>query len=188
MKPGVRALGIAESYRGDRSTLAGVVVTAARAVDGFEFSSCSVGGLDATESIQGLYADLDREDVRYLFLAGVALAWFNVVDLRELSRFVDRPVIAVTFEESDGLEPALRREFDGDALDRRLEAYRSLPDRRETTVNGETVYLRAVGLGVDEAADVVEAYTPVGGRPEPVRVARQAARAADRFVRRTTDA
>ncbi|UWG48913.1 Endonuclease V-like protein [Halanaeroarchaeum sp. HSR-CO] len=188
MKPGVRALGVAESYRGNRSTLAGVVVTAARAVDGFEFSSCTVGGLDATESIRDLYSDLDRDDIRYLLLAGVALAWFNVVDLRALSRVADRPVISVTFEESDGLEPALRREFDGDALDRRLAAYRSLPDRRATTVNGETVYIRAVGIGQEEAADVVEAYTPAGGRPEPVRVARQAARAADRFVRRTTDA
>lgn len=188
MKPGVRALGVAESYRGDRSTLAAVVVTAARAVDGFEFSSCTVGGLDATDSIRDLYTDFEREDIRYLFIAGVALAWFNVVDLRELSNAADRPLISVTFEESDGLEPALRREFDGDALDRRLEVYRSLPDRRETTVNGETVFFRAVGLDHDVAADVVEAYTPTGGRPEPVRVARQAARAADRFVRETTEA
>lgn len=188
MKPGVRALGVAESYRGDRSTLAGVVVTAARAVDGFGFTSCRVGGLDATESIGSLYADLDRDDVQYVFLAGVALAWFNVVDLGALSRTIDRPVVSITFEESDGLEPALRREFEGTALERRLEAYGSLPERRPTTVNGETVFLRAVGLDHDEAAEVVEAYTPAGGRPEPVRVARQAARAADRYVRRTTDA
>lgn len=188
MKPGVRALGVAESYRGDRSTVAGAVVTPSRAVDGFEFATCTVGGMDATEAISSLYADLDRDDVRYLFLAGVALAWFNIVDMRELHRVTDRPVVAVTFEESEGLEPALRREFDGETLDRRLEAYRSLPERRPTTVNEETRYLRSVGLEHDDAAELVKGFTPAGGRPEPLRVARQAARAADAFVRRTTDA
>lgn len=188
MKPGVRALGIAESFRGDRSTIAGVVVTAEGVVDGFEFSRCTVGGTDGTETIRDVYADLDREDVRYLLLSGVALAWFNIVDLRELHRAVDRPVISITFEASEGLEPALEREFDGEALERRLATYRSLPDRRTTTVNDETRYLRSVGVDHEKAAEVVDAFTLAGGRPEPVRVARLAARAADSLVRRITDA
>jgi len=41
------------------------------------------------------------------------------------------------------------------------------------------VFVRGVGLADDEAADVVRAFTPEGGRPEPLRVARLAARAAD---------
>lgn len=188
MKPGVRALGIAESFREEQSTLAGVVVSANRVVDGFAFSTCTVGGMDVTQSVTGLYTDLGREDVRYLLIAGVALAWYNVVDLRDVHRATDRPVISVTFKASEGLEPALRREFSGDALRRRLAAYKELPDRNAITVNGETVYLRSVGLDDDTAATVVEAFTPEGGRPEPVRIARQAARAADAFRRRTTDA
>ncbi|MFW5937347.1 MAG: DUF99 family protein [Halanaeroarchaeum sp.] len=188
MKSGARALGVAESFRGDRSTLAGVVITGNRIVDGFSFSTCTVGGTDATAAVNDLYAALDREDVRYLLIAGVALAWYNVVDLDDVHRATDRPVIAVTFEASEGLESALGREFSGDALDRRLAAYRSLPDRIPVTVNGETVYLRSVGIDREAAASVVQAYTPEGGRPEPVRVARQAARAADAFRRRTTDA
>jgi hypothetical protein len=188
VKPGTRALGVSESFRRDRSTLAGVVVSADRVVDGVEFSACTVGGSDATDAIVDLWRGLDREDVQYLLLAGVALAWFNVVDLATLASETERPVVSVTFEESEGLEPALRREFSGDALAWRLGAYRTLPERRSTTVNGETVYLRSVGIGHDEAVRIVEAYTPAGGRPEPVRVARQAARAADDYVRRIRDA
>jgi endonuclease V-like protein UPF0215 family len=58
-------------------------------------------------------------------------------------------------------------------------------------VNGETVFVRSVGLGGRDAASpdeagtapaevtrVIRAYTPAGGRPEPVRVARLAARGA----------
>ncbi|MFB6071235.1 MAG: DUF99 family protein [Halanaeroarchaeum sp.] len=188
MKPGVRALGIAESYRGDRSTIGGAVVRASRVVDGFSFETCTVGGTDATAAIASLYDDLDREDVRYVMVAGVALAWFNVVDLQGIHEHTGRPVLAVTFEESDGLEPVLRQEFSGQALDRRLDAYRSLPDRRPMTVDERRLFVRRVGLSSDEARRVVEAFTPTGGRPEPVRVARQAARAADEYVRRTTDA
>jgi endonuclease V-like protein UPF0215 family len=44
------------------------------------------------------------------------------------------------------------------------------------------VYVRAVGLGDGDAAAVVRAFTPEGGRPEPLRVARLAARGVDAFL------
>ena len=49
------------------------------------------------------------------------------------------------------------------------------------SVDDETVFVRAVGLEDDAARDVVRGFTPEGGRPEPVRVARVAARAVDAF-------
>ena len=181
MKSGVRALGIAESFRDETSTLAGVVVRASRVVDGFVFSSCTVGGTDSTAAVVDLVDRLDREDVRYVLIAGIAPAWFNVLDLHAIHRAVDRPVLSVTFEGSDGLETPLREAFDGAALERRLETYRAQPERRPVEVDGETVYLRSVGLDDGEAADAVRAFTPEGGRPEPLRVARLAARAAETF-------
>jgi endonuclease V-like protein UPF0215 family len=175
---------VAESYRGDRSTLAGAVVRASRVVDGFAFSTCAVGGTDATDAVRTLVDRIDRPDVRYLLLAGIAPAWYNVLDLTSVHAAAERPVLSVTFEDSEGLEPALREAFDGEALDERLEVYRRQPPRRAVSVNGETVFVRAVGLEDREAADVVRAFTPEGGRPEPLRVARLAARAADeRFDR-----
>ena len=179
MKAGVRALGIAESFRGDESTLAGTVVRASRVTDGFVFGSCTVGGTDATDAVRSLLDRLDREDVRYVLLAGIAPAWFNLLDLPAIRESVDRPVLSVTFEESPGLERALREAFEGDALDERLAVYRRQPERRRLTVNGERVFVRAVGCDGSEATDVVRAFTPEGGRPEPLRVARLAARAAD---------
>ncbi|WP_129114443.1 endonuclease dU [Halegenticoccus tardaugens] len=182
MKPGARALGVAASDATDRSALAGALVRADRVVDGFAFGSCTVGGTDATESIRTLFQELDREDVRYLFVSGVAPAWFNVVDLRAIAAAAARPVLSVSFEPSSGLEPALREHFSGDELDRRLETYLAQPPRRRIDVNGEVRFVRAVGLDEDDAARVVRAFTPEGGRPEPLRVARLAARAARGWV------
>ncbi|MBV0902449.1 endonuclease dU [Haloarcula salina] len=180
MKAGVRALGIAESYSDETSRLAGAVVRASRVVDGFVFGRCAVGGSDATDAVCGMVDRLGREDVRYLLAAGIAPAWFNVLDLPEIADRTDLPVVSVTFESSPGLEGAIREAFDDPETVRdRLSTYRAQPDRRAVSVNDETVYVRAVGLGDAEAADVVRAFTPEGGRPEPLRVARLAARARD---------
>lgn len=181
MKPGTRALGIAESYCGETSTLAGCVVRANRVVDGFVFGRCTVGGTDATDTIIGLFDRLGREDIHYLMVAGIAPAWFNVVDLHRVHDVTNCPTISVTFEESEGLETTLHREFDGEAAASRLSQYRSQPDRRAVDVGEETVYVRSVGLDATEADSVVRAFTPEGGRPEPVRIARLAARAADEY-------
>jgi len=182
VKAGVRALGVAESFRGDSSTLAGAVVRADRVVDGLAFGRCTVGGHDATEAAVDLTDRLGREDARYLLVAGIAPAWFNVLDLYAIHESVERPVLSVTFEESDGLESAIEEAFEGEARARRLERYRAQPDRRAVRVNDETLFVRHVGCDESRAADVVRAFTPEGGRPEPVRVARLAARAGDDYA------
>ncbi|MWG34659.1 endonuclease dU [Halomarina oriensis] len=182
MTLGGHVLGVAESHGdGSQSTIAGAVVRSDRALDGLAFSTISHGGSDATVRIATLFEDLGREDVQSVVLAGVAPAWFNLVDLTTLAERVDRPVVAVSFEESEGLEPALREQFSGDALADRLAVYEALPERHPVAVNDETLFVRAVGCEESAAADLVRRHTPEGGRPEPLRVARLAARAADAF-------
>ena len=179
MKAGTRALGIAESYRGDESTLAGCVVRADRVVDGFAFTSCTVGGTDATAATLDLLDRLDREDIQYLLVAGIAPAWFNILDLHRLHDAAGRPVLSVSFEESTGLAASIREAFSGENRQRRLATYRAQPPRQSVAVGEETLFVRAVGLPADRTAAVVRAFTPEGGRPEPLRVARLAARAGD---------
>lgn len=189
MKPGRRALGIAESYRGTddsgSSTLGGAVVRASRVVDDFVFGSCAVGGSDATDAIIDCWRRLDRPDVRYVFLAGVALAWYNIPDLEAIHEATERPVVAVTFEDSGGLSDAIEDAFEGAERERRLDSYRALPERRRITVDGRYLFVRSVGIEAEEADDVVAAYTHER-RPEPLRVAKRAARRVD-AIRGGTD-
>ncbi|MDS0282835.1 DUF99 family protein [Haloarcula onubensis] len=178
MKPGRRALGIAASDRERRSHLAGAVVRADRVVDGFVFGTCTVGGSDATATVCDMFDRLGREDLGYLLLAGIAPAWFNLLDLRAIHAHTGLPTLSVSFESSPGLESAIRDAIDDEAaVEDRLSTYRAQPDRQALAVNDESVFVRSVGLDADAAADVVRAYTPAGGRPEPLRVARLAARA-----------
>ena len=177
-KPGSRALGIAASDGPERSQLGGCVVRADRTVDGLVFAQCTTGGSDATAACCRLWDRLDRADIQWLVLAGVAPAWFNIVDLPALAAHTDRPAIAVSFEASQGLAEPIAEQFAGDERDRRLAVYNRLPDRQPVDLGEQTVYARAVGLSDSAAVELLRAFTPEGhGRPEPLRVARLAARA-----------
>lgn len=184
MKKGVRALGVAESYRGEDgdSYLAGAVVRADSVVEGLRFTTITVGGTDATESIVELYDDFDREDVRFVLVSGIAPAWYNIVDIGAVHDKTDVPVVSITYEEGDdnGLKNTIEEEFEGDAVEQRLALYDALPPRRRLTVEGKReLYVRSVGVTDDRADRWVRGFTrsdEESARPEPVRVARLAAR------------
>ncbi|TQQ83725.1 DUF99 family protein [Halonotius terrestris] len=184
-KPGSRAVGIAASDGPEHSQLCGAVVRADRAVEDFGFARCTTGGTDATAACVDLLARLERPDAQWILLAGVAPAWFNLIDLDELHAAADRPVIAVSFEASDGLADPLREHFSGEALQRRLATYRALPPRESVSVDDAELWVRTVGIDTADAADVLRAFSPDDSdRPEPLRVAQRAARAGRRQAER----
>lgn len=182
MKPGTRTLGVAASDGPERATLAGAVVRVDRVVDGLAYGRCTVGGTDATAAVTDVLREHDRQDLQYLLTAGVAPAWFNLLALDTLAENFDGPVVAVSFESSDGLASALREQFDGAPLAERLAVYERLPPRERVAVGDHTVWVRAVGCDTATARELVTRTTPEGsGRPEPLRVARLAARAGRRY-------
>jgi len=132
MKSGVRALGIAESYRDDRtdgrprSTLAGAVVRADRVFDGLAYGSLSRRRYRRDRRRHRPDRRPRAARCRYVLLGAIAPAWYNVLDLSTIHRAVERPVLAVTFE-ARRLEAGLRDAFSGDELEARLESYRAVP-------------------------------------------------------------
>ncbi|MCW3975248.1 MAG: DUF99 family protein, partial [Candidatus Bathyarchaeota archaeon] len=110
-KIGIRSLGISESFKKNvkgKSILAGVVVRADRIIDGFGLSLTTIGGMDATENIISLYKALKRKDINVIFLNGCVISWFNIIDLKEVYRKLDVPLICITYEESEGLKKYLK--------------------------------------------------------------------------------
>jgi endonuclease V-like protein UPF0215 family len=179
-KPGLRVLGIAESYRGRHdegavSHLAGVVMRRDRRIDGFGTEKATVGGSDATDAVIRLVSSVGRDDVRLVMLSGAVIAWFNVVDGGAVAERTGRAVVQVTYEASPGLEDAIRRHFPGDEA--RLQAYRRLGERWPAPLStGATAWLRAFGIDRETASALVDAFTLDGGVPEPLRAARIIAR------------
>jgi endonuclease V-like protein UPF0215 family len=131
-KPGIRALGVAESFRPGQktSTLAGVVMRSDLVVDGLAVGGTSVGGDDASASIVALYRKLKRNDVNIIMVSGAILSLYNIVDIDALSRKTELPVICLTYKETSGIEDSIRRHFPEHA-EPKLEAYRKLGARRK---------------------------------------------------------
>ncbi|MDD1674696.1 MAG: DUF99 family protein [Methanomicrobiales archaeon] len=175
-KGGLRALGIAESFSGrSKSVLAGVVMRKDLRVDGVVFAPITVGGMDATEGVLRLHHSLHRRDINCLLISGCVIAWFNILDPARIARETGLPVISVTYEASEGLQVDIIRHFPGD--DQRLAAYRNLGERTPFQLGtGSIMYIRAWGIPFHDAALLCDQFTYDGKVPEPVRVARLAAR------------
>jgi endonuclease V-like protein UPF0215 family len=177
-KSGLRVLGIAESFVRSRplSTVAGVVMRADLRVDGLSYAHATVGGDDATLSVLGLYQQLDRADVNALLLSGAALSWFNIVDLKRVFVETEKPLICLTYEDSSGLEEHIRQHFP--SPDEKLRLYRSLGERQSVRLRtGHVVFVRVWGATLEDARILLNKFTRDGRVPEPVRLARLAARA-----------
>ncbi|MCL7386030.1 MAG: DUF99 family protein [Thaumarchaeota archaeon] len=174
-KKGVRVLGVAESFRkdvGGKAALAGVVMRGDLIIDGVVFGECTVGGMDATDSILEMYRSLGREDIMLLMLNGCIISWFNVIDLQRLHEETGLPVISVTYNPSTGIREYFLKYFPDD-WGKRLEVYeRNGPRVEMTNRNGFKVYFRSVGLDPSDAAKIIDRYTIFGKVPEPLRVAR----------------
>lgn len=178
-KPALRALGIAESFVRSRpkSIIAGVVMRSDLRVDGLTYAHATVGGDDGTQAVLSLYRQLDRADVNVILLSGAVLSWFNIIDLQEVFEKTQRPLICLTYEESPGLEKYIREYFLNP--EDKLRRYLSLGSRQLVRLKtGYEIYLRTLGASSEEARVLLNKFTRDGRVPEPVRIARLAARAA----------
>lgn len=174
MKPKSRFLGIDDGpfhFGDDEVPLVGVVVQAPAYIEAVLMTHAHVDGRDATERILGMVRPSRyREGLRTIFLNGIAVGGFNVIDLEELHRELDVPIVTVTRRapDLDAIGAALRRKFDD--WEERWEMIRRHTIEEVTTRHTP---LHVTYLGTDRA-EVVEALaltTVRGALPEPLRVA-----------------
>jgi len=179
-KKGVRVLGVSESFikgKGRKSVLAGVVMRSDLVIDGFSFSTTTVGGLDATDAVLELYWKLERKDINFIFLNGCVISWFNIISLKKVHAETSLPLVCITYEESEGLEKYLTEYF-GTQAQERIDRYRENGEREELELHtGKRVFARYFGLEKKEALRILNKFTLQGAIPDPLRIARLLARA-----------
>jgi uncharacterized protein len=176
-KKGIRVLGIAESFKksSQKSTLAGVVMRRDLVIDGMAYSSATIGGDDATNSIVSMHRSLERDDINCILVDGLVISMYNIIDGEQVAGETGLPVIAVTFEDSKGLEESIRHYFD-DSKDK-LVRYHKLGLRERVTLNtGKSLFIRYWSVSQRRAVAILNSFTLQGSIPEPIRVAKLAAR------------
>jgi endonuclease V-like protein UPF0215 family len=177
-KKAIRALGVAESFRKNSANafLAGVVMRSDFLIDGFSFAKTTIAGDDATDSVIFLYKSLKREDVNLIMLSGVIISMYNIVDINKVFEETGKPVLAVTYRSSKGIEEAIKKHFP-EYWERKIEAYRRLGPRRELKLKtGFKLFFRSAGIDDFDSKIILNKFTVFGRVPEPIRVARLLAR------------
>ena len=172
-KKGIRGLAIAESFSQDskKSVLSGIVLSTDLIIDGFVTGHSTVGGDDATDVILDMYKKLDRPDVSFLLISGIVISLYNIVDLKRISEETGLPVIGVTYEESKGIEDAIKHHFP-DSYESKLAEYSKLGSREKITLHtSHNLYIRNEGCTVLEAKQLLDKVTSQGSIPEPLRIA-----------------
>jgi endonuclease V-like protein UPF0215 family len=177
-KKGLRGLAIAESFREVNrvSTLAGVVMRRDFIIDGFVFGQATIEGNDATDSILQMHQKLNRDDISFVMISGLILSMYNIVDIKKICGKLRIPVIGVTYDDSDGIEAAIKYHFP-DSYQSKIEEYHKLGQRTKIKLHtGRDLYIRIEGCTVQETKRLLDAFTLQGAVPEPLRVAHMLAR------------
>ena len=172
-KKGIRGLAIAESFSQDskKSVLSGIVMSTDLVIDGFVMGYSTVGGDDATDSILTMYEKLDRPDVSFLLISGIVISLYNIVDVKRISEKTGLPVIGVTYEESPGIENAIKHHFP-ESYESKLAEYSKLGSREKITLHtSHNLYIRNEGCTALEVKQLLDKMTLQGSVPEPLRIA-----------------
>lgn len=145
-------------------------------VDGLSFGSTTIEGDDATENIVEMWKRLDRNDIACIFLDGLVVSMYNIIDGEKISQLTKLPVIALTFRESKGLEDSICHHFRPRA-EEKLERYRMLGDRESILLRtGKRIYVRYWGVSFKVVKVLLDSFTLQGAIPEPIRLAKLLAR------------
>jgi endonuclease V-like protein UPF0215 family len=184
-KPGIRVMGVAESFKPDqrKSTLAAVIQRADFIVDGFVLGEATVEGDDATEGVIKMWRSVKRTDINAVILSGAVLSLYNIVDIDKIGEATSTPIISITYKGTSRVREALKHHFP-DKWRQKMKRYEKLGARYPLTLkSGGRLYLRTLGCDASEARTLLNRFTIQGAVPEPVRLARTLARAVSTFRR-----
>ena len=172
-KKGLRGLAIAESFlqNSKNSVLAGIIMRRDFIIDGFVLGKTTLEGDDATDEIIKMYNKLERLDINYLLISGIIISMYNIIDIKKISNRLDLPVIGVTYEDSQGIEDAIKHHFPN-TYEKKLIEYKKLGKREKITLGtSHDVYTRYEGCEFSDVKKLLDDLTLQGSIPEPLRVA-----------------
>lgn len=179
-KKGLRGLAIAESFKQDqkKSKIAGIVMRRDFIVDGVVFGAATLEGDDATDAILSMHERLHRDDLSFVMISGLVISMYNIVDIKKIYSSLKIPVIGVSYQESEGLESAIKNHFP-DSYQAKLEEYQKLGSREKIILHtSHNIFVRIEGCSLNETKRLLNAFTLQGAIPEPLRVAQMLAHAA----------
>lgn len=174
MKRQIRVLGIDDApftFSEKYSAVIGVVMRGWEYIESVLHRQVTIDGTEATTiCIEMIQQTRHRKQLKVAILDGVCLGGFNVVDIHEVYESTNLPMMTITRDKPDfdKIKQALRTHFE-DWKTRWEIIHRGTLHKIPTHYN--PIYIKYVGVSLEEAKEIIQVSTIRGVIPEPVRVA-----------------
>ena len=170
VKKEIRVIGIDDSpfnkFRDKKILVVGVVMRGGSWVDGVLSTKVSVDGSDSTKKIIEMINKCKfKPQLQCVFLDGIAVAGFNIVDVKELSKKTKLPVVIV-----------IRRKPDIENIKKTLIKINKqnkikLIEKAGNVVQVDDIFVQLTGIELEQARKILKIVCTRSLIPEPIRLA-----------------
>ncbi len=174
MKSEIRVLGIDDSsfeFNDKFSDIIGVIMRGGNYIECILKGSVEIDGDNATDAcVDMINKTRHKMQLRAILLDGIALGGFNVVDIERLYSSTNIPVVTVTRDRPcfEKIKDALKKHFSDwekrFALIKKGKLY-------EVKTSHNPIFIKCVGITLEQAKEIIKISTIRGVIPEPIRVA-----------------
>lgn len=169
LKKEIRVIGIDDGpffqFRTGKVLIIGTIFRGGLCMEGVITTTAKVDGDDATQKIANMIMHSRFKQVQCIFLGGITVGGFNVVDLKKLFQLTKIPVIAVIRKKPD--VEKIHRTLHDLGMQKQLRVMHGLPI---PTKIGK-VYVQYVGISSERAKEFLRITTTRADIPEPLRAA-----------------
>jgi endonuclease V-like protein UPF0215 family len=149
----------------------GVVMRGSEYLECVLRSQVTIDGIEATVVCkQMIQNSRHRRQLKAVMVDGACLGGFNVIDIHDLSKSTNLPVITITRDKPDfnKIKRALQKNFK-DWKDRWTLLQKG--EMHTITTQHNPIYIKYAGLSLEKAKEIINISTIRGVIPEPIRVA-----------------
>ena len=169
-KKEIRVIGIDDSpfdkFKDKKILIVGVVMRGGSWIDGVLSTKVDVDGSDSTRKIAAMMNKCKfKPQLQCIFLNGIAVAGFNVIDVKELNKKTNLPVIIV-----------IRRMPDIENIKKTLIKIKrqqkiKLIEKAGNVVQVNGIYTQLTGIDLEDAKKILKIVCTRSLIPEPLRLA-----------------
>ena len=174
MKSEIRLLGIDDghfSFNQKTCLIVGAIMRGGAYLECILRNNVTTDGSDATDICRDMIVNTRyKEQLKAIFIDGVCLAGFNIIDIQKLYSETKIPIITITRNKPDynAIKQALKKHFAD--WEQRYQLIIKNPLQKIKTSHNP-LFIHHVGITSPEAEEIITLSTIRGVIPEPLRIA-----------------
>lgn len=170
MKKEIRVIGIDDSpfnkFKDKKILVVGVVMRGGSWVDGVLSTNVEVDGNDATRQLSKMINKCKfKPQLQCIFLNGIAVAGFNVIDVEELSKKTKLPVIIVIRR-----MPNIKN-IKNTLIKINKKQKIKLMEKAGEVIQIDDIFIQFTGIALEDAGKILKIVCTRSNIPEPLRLA-----------------